>query len=57
MNINSSNSEIAVRDRGEVVDVPVQNNQPKESRSVLSWKTSLAFGVGHVLNDLVRTRC
>jgi hypothetical protein len=46
-----------VRDRGEVVDGPVQNNQPKESRSVLSWRTSLAFGVGHVLNDLVRTRC
>ena len=54
MNINSSTSEIPVGDREEVTDCSVQNNQPKESRSgKLNWKTSFAFGVGHVLNDLV----
>lgn len=53
MNINSSTSEIPVGDREEVTDCSVQNNQPKESRlGKLNWKTSFAFGVGHVLNDL-----
>ena len=58
MNINSSTSEIPVGDREEVTDGSVQqNNQPKESRlGKLNWKTSFAFGVGHVLNDLVQTR-
>ena len=51
--INSSSSDqIIVRDQEEIAVDSEQNPQPKDKKSVLPWKTRLAFGIGHVLNDL-----